>query len=63
MVIGLNGYIWLSDHVPDEEDREREAQEEQVTRVIEVSDTLTLQSVLLTPSFLISLYPRNCARS
>jgi exosome complex component RRP4 len=36
MVIGLNGYIWLSDHVPDEEDREREAQEEQqVTRVIE----------------------------
>ncbi len=37
MVIGLNGYIWLSDHVPDEEDREREAQEENVTRVIEVS--------------------------
>ena len=37
VVIGLNGYIWLSDHVPDEEDREREAQEENVTRVIEVS--------------------------
>jgi exosome complex RNA-binding protein Rrp4 len=46
MVIGLNGYIWLSDHVPDEEDREREAQEEQqVTRVIEVSDAFDTRAL------------------
>lgn len=63
MVIGLNGYIWLSDHVPDEEDREREAQEEQqVTRVIEVSDTFDTRA-LYQPHCLISPSPPICARS